>query len=201
MITLHIGKTDKVVYTDIIDAASFEMGRIAEMLQSPDLFGEKKTFKITNLESDDDKKQEFIKMLPDMQTTANDAVVILEKLLAADRKKVEPYAKIVETKAAKAAGSGFDAFSLPSALATGDRKKTWMVFQELLQHDDEMEKNHGLIWWKIKDMMQKRSVFSQDQLRSMARDLVAAYHESRKGGIGLQERLELFFLKLPEIKK
>lgn len=201
MITIYIGQPKKKIDAESLDAASLGVARIAEMIQSPDLFGEKKTYRITGLEMDEDVKSEFFKLIPELGGTPNDVVVILEKLLAADRKKLEKHTTIIETKSEKKSAEPFNAFALGNAFASGDKKKTWMVFQELLAHDDEMEKTHGLVWWKLKDIMQKKSSFSELQLQTMARDLVAAYHESRLGGLDLEKRLELFFLTLPEIKK
>jgi hypothetical protein len=127
-------------------------------------------------------------------------IVVFDKILALEKKKLDPRITITETKPVKAPAETFNPFSLGNAFASGDKKKAWMVFQELISHDDEMEKTHGLVWWKLKDMVQKGSGFSKSQLESMARNLVGVYHESRLGGLGMKERLELFFLTLPEIK-
>jgi hypothetical protein len=61
-----------------------------------------------------------------------------------------------------------------------------------------MEKTHGMIWWKLKDMMTKKSSVPKEKLDAMARRLVSIYHESRLGGLGMKERLEEFFLTLDE---
>lgn len=201
MITIYIGKPDKAINAESLDAALLGLPKVYEIIFSQDLFGEKKTYRITNVDSSDELKQEFLKDIELVSGAGNDVVVILEKLLVGEKKKIESHVKIIETKPVKESKEIFNPFALGNAFAAGDRKKTWMVFQELLQHDDEMEKTHGLVWWKLKDMMQKKNSFSKSQTESMARDLVIAYHESRLGGIGLQERLELFFLTLPEIKK
>lgn len=201
MITIYIGKPEEMIESEPLDAAALGVFGVFEILQSFDLFGERKTYRIQNLDASEDLRQEFFKMLADNAVTANDAVVVLEKLLVADRKKVEPFAKIVETKTKAIPKESFNAFALGNAFATGDKKKTWMVFQELLTHDDEMEKTHGLLWWKLKDMMLKKSSFSKEQMQGMARNLVGVYHESRLGGLDMKERLELFILTMPEIKK
>ena len=201
MITIYIGKPEKQINAESLDAAFLGLQKVFEVVSSQDLFGEKKTYKIIQADATDEMKKELIDSLEQLENVGNDIVIIFEKLLAAEKKKLGSSVKIIETKTKSEPKEAFNPFSLGNAFASGDRKKTWMVFQELLQHDDEMEKTHGLIWWKLKDMMQKKNSFSQDQVKSMARDLVAAYHESRLGGIGLKERLELFFLNLPEIKK
>lgn len=204
MINIFVGKPKKLPESEMLDAGFFGVQKIIEMLQSPDLFGQKKTYRITNVESSEEIKKEFFEAIAELGNTPNDMVIVLEKLLVADRKILEKNKKnisITETKAEKKSDESFNAFALGNAFASGDKKKTWMVFQELLTHDDEMEKTHGLVWWKLKDMMQKKGLFSESQLQTMARDLVNAYHESRLGGLNLEKRLELFFLSMPEIKK
>ncbi len=200
MITIYIGKPNKLPETEPLDAEALGVTRVAEILQSLDLFGEQKTYRIYGLDNDD-LKQDFIKVLPDIEHAPSDVIVVVEKLLAADRKKAEKHATIHETKARAEPKEAFNAFALANAFAMGDRKKSWIVFQELLVHDDEMEKIHGMIWWKLKDMMGKRSPFSKDQLNDMARTLVSVYHESRLGGMEMRDGLEEFFLTLPIVKK
>jgi hypothetical protein len=202
MITVYIGKPEKKINTETVDIVSLGLGSIIELLQSPDLFGEKKVYHIEGLDSSEELRKEFFGNVKLLQNAPNDTVVILEKLLVGDRRNIEKYVTIIESKIKTEPKELFNAFALGNALATGDKKKTWVVFQELITHDDEMEKIHGLVWWKIKDMMQKKnSVFNSDQLKTMARELVSVYHESRLGGINMKERLELFFLTLPEPKK
>lgn len=201
MINFYIGKPNKQINAESVDAAFIGLPAIFEMIQSPDLFGEKKTYRITGVETTDELRQEFFKTFPEVDRIVHDVIVVLDKLLAPEKKKLDPRIIITETKVVKAPAESFNPFSLGNAFAAGDKKKTWMTFQELITHDDEMEKTHGLVWWKLKDMMQKKSSFTPAQLQSMARDLVAVYHESRLGGLGIKERLELFFLTLPEIKK
>ena len=128
-------------------------------------------------------------------------VIILESILAVDTKKFETFAEVQKVLEKNTKASSFDTFALANAFATGDRKKTWIVFQEVLAHSDEMESIHGMIWWKLKDMMQKRSVYDMATLQSLAKKLVSVYHESRTGGLGMAERLEEFFLTMPSVKK
>ena len=201
MITFFIGKPATIAVAEPLDAATLGVGIVFEMLQTPDLFGERKTYRIHGLDLSDDLFQGFIKNVPDAGLLAHDVLVIVDKLLAADRKKVEKFATVHELKPLKESKEAFNAFALGNAFASGDRKKAWMVFQELLTHEDEMEKTHGLVWWKLKDMVQKKGVFTDAQLRDMARSLVSAYHDSRLGGLGMKERLELFFLTLPALNK
>lgn len=203
MITLYIGKPDTLPESETLDASVLGIPGIFETLNSVSLFGDAPTYRIVGLDSSDDIRSEFLKAVPEMSGASSDAFAVLEKLLAPERKKVEEFAKVLECKP-KADRKPYDpgsAFVLANAFASGDRKKSWITFHQVTADDDEMEKTHGMVWWKLKDMMQKKGPFSDGQLKSMARSLVSVYHESRLGGLSMKERMEEFLLTVPEIRR
>lgn len=185
---------EKIIFSGNTEAS------FLEVVHSADLFGTPKTFIISIDDSLEESKKKLIDLLPSLTAPAYPMIIIFESLLAAELKKVEPYAEIHKVTAVSEKKEPFNPFGLANAFATGDKKKTWIAFQELLHHEDEMEKTHGMIWWKLKDMMMKKSIGSSVDLSDTARQLVAVYHESRKGGMNLQQRLEYFFLNLPKVK-
>jgi DNA polymerase III delta subunit len=201
MITVYIGKPKKNITGEITVITQETIHGFFDNVQSPSLFGDRKTFIIKNPFDDEDIKKIFFDALEMLAQGAHDIAIIVDKLLAPDTKKIEKYATIIKTEnLEKKESKKDDTFLLANTFATGDKKKTWMVFCEETYHDDEIEKTHGMIWWKVKDMMMKRSVFSQQQLRDMARQLVTMYHESRLGDEGIKNKLEHFFLTMPDIK-
>ncbi len=203
MITLYIGKPDTLPAAEILDAAALGVSQIMEIINSVSLFGDTPTYRITGVDSSLELRSLFLTMVPEISKASSNVVVVLEKLLAAERKKIEPFATIYETKTKvfKKTSDTTNAFVLADAFATGDKKKIWITFQEKTTYDDEIEKTHGMVWWKIKDMMMKKGIFSSEDIKNMARNLVGVYHESRLGGLSMKDRLEMFFLTLPEVKK
>jgi len=196
-VLLSLGKDAE---SERFDASS--SGRnIFDEIQTLSLFGDKKVLIISNLFEDEDRKKAFINKLEELSQAPNDAMVLGESLLAADVKKIEKFAEIHKVLDKEKKEVAFNPFVLANTFATGDKKKTWITFQQVLANSDEMEPTHGMIWWKLKDMMQKNSVFSPKQMRDMAKTLVIAYHESRLGGLGMAERLEAFFLTMPDTGK
>ncbi|MDB4984486.1 MAG: hypothetical protein JWM20_665 [Patescibacteria group bacterium] len=214
MITIIVGKRTPAFekkYQEII-APFAELGNIErrearesaaafDEVQTPSLFGEKKLFILGGILDDEDAKELLIEKAESLSNAPHDILITVEKLLVGDARKLEPFAKI-HTIAEKAAAKAlFDPFSLVSAFAAGDKKKSWILLAQVAQ-SGEMEPTHGMIWWKLKDMMTKKnSSFNQEQLHEMARKLVSVYHESRKGGLEMRERLEEFFLTMPILKK
>jgi len=209
MITFIIGQRN-MAFQKALDKAVLGVGevervrlnaenilRTIEDSQSPSLFGDVKVFVISDLFEDAEVKEKFWESGAALRAAPHNIIVIAESILAADLKKAESIGTVTKILEKNQKAARFDPFVLGNAFAAGDKKQSWIALQEIIAAGDEMEPTHGIIWWKLKDMMQKRSGFSDDQLKSMARNLVAAYHESRLGGLNLAQRLELFFLNLP----
>lgn len=216
MITVIIGKRtplfeetlNKVVLVDggMSEVERYNIGpepvqSFFDKAQTASLFGVKKIFIISNLFENEANKKMFTDQIQSLASAPNDIVVLLESLLAPDVKKIEPFAAIKKVNEKVIKEQTFDVFSLANAFASGDRKKTWIMFQQALHHANEMEPVHGIIWWKLKDMMQKRNGYDEKVLKVLASKLISVYHESRLGGLGMSERLEEFFLTMPNLKK
>ncbi len=202
MVIISIGTKNNTSTTEVLDASILGMPRIFEILESPDLFGEVKHYKIIRADDTSELKEELIELLAIGHVYAHSAEIILEKVLVGEKKKIEPHVTISEEKPAKESKpGGVNPFALGEAIASGDKKKAWTLFHEITRYDDEIEKTHGLVWWKVKDMLTKRSAYPKEAVVDIARALVGVYHESRLGGVGMKERLEQFILTLPPVTK
>lgn len=198
MINIYIGKQKKNSEGERVDVLEKNIAQLFDELQTPSLFGDKKTFVLRNVFEDETIKQEIYNHLELVHNAPHDIVIVADKLLAADKKFLEKIGTIHESVIQEKKNESFNPFGLANAFATGDKKKTWIMFQEVLTTTDEMEPLHGMIWWKLKDMIQKNK--NDERLKKMARELVSVYHESRLGGLGMRERLEKFFLTMPDTK-
>lgn len=202
MVIISIGTKNNTSITEVLDATILGIPKIIEMLESPDLFGEIKHYKIIRADDTPELKEELIELLTIDHSYANSAEIVLEKLLVGEKKKIESRVTISEEKPVKESKPALvNPFALGEAIASGDKKKAWTLFHEITHYDEEIEKTHGLVWWKVKDMLTKRSAYSSDKVVDIARDLVRVYHESRLGGVGMKERLEQFILTLPAVTK
>jgi len=190
----------KNVSVEKISLTQENFSHTLDQIVSTSLFGDTTVFVIEGWLEPDDLKKNFFETLSEIVESQNHIILVAEKLLAPDRKKIEPIATIYNFEEKIEKESTFNAFTLANTFATGDRKKTWITFQEVLHHDDEIEKIHGMIWWKIKDMMNKKNIHDSSTLKNFARTLVGIYHDARLGGRGITERLEEFFLTLPPVK-
>lgn len=198
MINIYVGKQKKNIEGERVDVLEKNLSQLFDEIQTPSLFGDKKNFVLRNVFENDDIKKVLYENLASLENAPHDVAIIADKLLVADKKVLEKVATIHESVDKEKKAEAFNPFGLANAFATGDKKKTWIMFQEVLHHSDEMEPTHGMIWWKLKDMISKNK--KDESLKKMARELVSVYHESRLGGLGMRERLENFFLTMPDKK-
>lgn len=202
MITIYIGKPHQELGGEVITVTQEFFAHFCDAVSSPSLFGERKNFIVKNVFEDESLKNIIIDNRALLSQGAHDITIICDKLLAPDTKKLQEYATIISSEKKEKKETSHDSFSLANAFAAGDKKKTWVTFQETIWHDSEIEKIHGMLWWKLKDMIAKKPTPEHHALyQKMARDLVDAYHQSRLGGLGMTQRLEKFFLTLPDFKK
>lgn len=198
MINVYIGKQKKQIEGERIDVLEKNLSQLFDEIQTPSLFGDKKVFVLRNVFENESIKKEIYDQLESIKNAPHDVAIIADKLLVADKKVSDKIATIHESVEKEKKSESFNPFGLANAFASGDKKKTWIMFQEVAHHNDEMEPTHGMIWWKLKDMILKSK--KDESLKKMARDLVSVYHESRLGGLGMSERLEKFFLTMPDKK-
>ncbi len=114
-------------------------------------------------------------------------------------------------------GGGSDSpFALADALGSRDRKKLWVLFTKARLEGKVIEEIHGMFLWQVKTILaasqsksaaeaglspfpfQKARTFARNytetELRTLARDLVALYHNARRGGESLETGLERWVL-------
>ncbi len=108
-------------------------------------------------------------------------------------------------------------FALTDAFAAGDRKKSWILFRQLIESGSAPEEIHGALSWQARAMVlasktksadeaglkpfvyskAKRTVskMTDEQTENISRELVSILHASRMGGGDLEDLLEAFLLK------
>ncbi len=198
MINIYIGKQKKNIEGERVDVLEKNLMQLFDEIQTPSLFGDKKVFILRNVFENENIKKEIYDQLESVTNASHDIAILADKLLVADKKVLEKVGTIHESVEKEKKTESFNPFGLANAFASGDKKKTWIMFQEVLAHSDEMEPTHGMIWWKLKDMVLKNK--KDESLKNMARELLSVYHESRLGGLGMRERLEKFFLTMSDKK-
>ncbi len=136
----------------------------------------------------------------DALAASDNAIIILApKLLATKAKKLVAKAKMeykFDLRLAPSASRGFNA-TLVDALGARNREKLWLEINRALRLGDAPEMLHGLLHWKVRDLMAKGSrTWPPAEARSLSLALIDLLQESRRGGLDLSLSLERFALSI-----
>ncbi|MHB8652215.1 MAG: hypothetical protein ACYC8S_03740 [Minisyncoccota bacterium] len=111
---------------------------------------------------------------------------------------------------------GFNIFSLADAFGERDKKRTWTLFAQAVEHGIAAEEIHGTLFWISKNMLAVKRVsdpattglspfvlskavrfsrnFSQSELEEIVHRMVTIYHDAHRGGAELDLELERMVL-------
>ena len=134
----------------------------------------------------------------EMLANSNNAIAIVApKLLPARAKKIEAHAaKVFRHDAVLKPARGFNS-GLVNALGSRDGKSLWKEIQKAYRQGDAPEMIHGLLHWKARDLMTKKSRdWTRDQARMLSRELIQLVSDSRGKDIELSLALERFALSI-----
>ncbi len=153
---------------------------IVSMASTPALFGGNQTYVLVGA------LVELSGILDALAESPHTFIFEEEKLLKAERTKVEKFGgKIEEGKVVKKEWK-FDNFGVAAALGAKDRKKLWLGLTQSFAAGEKAEAVAGLMCWKARQM---RDVKLSGQLTWL-------YHDSHRGAGNLELLLERFALKL-----
>lgn len=153
---------------------------IVSMASTPALFGGNQTYVLAGA------LVELSDILDALAESPHTFIFEEEKVLKAERTKVEKLGgKIEEGKVVKKEWK-FDAFGVASALGARDRKKLWLGLMASFLAGEKAEAVAGLMCWKARQMKDA----------NLSRTLTWMYHDSHRGMGDLELLLERFALKL-----
>ena len=206
-------KATVVRFTD----SSFLQEEFEKYLGATDLFGEEFVVILDRIFANTEAREIFWKDIFDTVTSTNSFWLFEEKILADDKDVIKKAGgEITEDKTKSVtAKSEFNIFALGDALGARDKKKLWVLYQKALRVGKAAEEINGTLFWAIKSMLtvkndggknlnpyvQSKSKnflknYKEGELDAIAFGLVKNYHESRRGGLPLEEKLEQFILSL-----
>jgi|SRR3989344_9324533 len=150
---------------------------------------------------------------------ANTLVILIQPDLNAEAKKKIPKGATVEEFALKEKSDEpvQSVFALTDAFASGDRKKSWILYRRMIENGASAEEIHGALSWQARALVlaaktksatesglkpfvyskAKQTVqrFKEGHADRLSRDLVSLYHQSRAGEGALEDLLEVFLLR------
>jgi DNA polymerase III delta subunit len=152
---------------------------------------------------DDPFQEESVSILEehlDALAASDNAILILAPKLAAVKvKKIAMKAKVAyefNMAATREVERGFNS-NLVNALAARSREKLWLEINRALRAGDAPEMLHGLLHWKVRDLMEKGSrAWTSQESRALSLSLIDLLQSSRRGGLDLARALEKFALSI-----
>lgn len=203
--------SDIVRITDV----NFSPELVSSHFGGSDLFGRHSVIFLDRLSSNAAAREFLFNSLTEFSDSLNDFLVLEEKLLSDDVTLFEKAGgEVVSRKSGTAKPKqDFNIFALADALGNRDRKNLWTLYTQALRAGKTPEEISGTLFWQVKSMLQvakgdgtslnpfvksKAARFiknySETELEKLAYELVSEYHESRRGGLPLEGRLERVIL-------
>jgi len=91
----------------------------------------------------------------------------------------------------------FNNFLIANAFEKKDKLNMWIYFRQAIDRGVEMEELIGVLFWKIKDMLLRKSFnkFSEQQLKTFISKISYLLPEARKKGLDAESAFEQFLLE------
>jgi DNA polymerase III delta subunit len=209
-------KKDGAKVVTVTDS-NFLKEELFSYLSDTDLFGKQYAVILDRIFGNGEAEAFFFQMLEKLVASQNHFFLLEEKLSADTIKSIKAAGGKVESKKdqKEKKRETFSIFSLADALGTRDKKNLWVLYEKAIRAGKTPEEIAGTLFWQLKTLLlvgsgegmalhpyvkSKASRFlknySIDEIQKISFLLISEYHESRRGGLPLQERLERLILSL-----
>ena len=209
--------TDAETSVSTIESDAYTTGVIVEAVGATSLFGGTELFVIDTPSENSDFEAEVKNHLKEMSESANTFIVIEGALLAGPKKEYSKYAESLE-EFKTAATERFNTFAMADALASKDKRKLWLLFQEAKAGGLAEEEIIGVLWWQLKALRlaaaassaseagmkdfpynkAKRALatFKDGELEELSHSLLTVYHDGHGGIRDIDTALEKWTLTI-----
>ncbi|MES3006111.1 MAG: hypothetical protein V4664_04155 [Patescibacteria group bacterium] len=201
-----------------LSSENWSSSMLNELLGSTGLFSPKYIIVIDGLLNNTESSDVISKSIEDMALSEHVCILIEEKILAADLKKIEKHATKVQLfeQTERLKKESPIVFSFADAVAMKENKKAWTIFQDLIKEGSAAEEIHGVLWWQFKSLAvaakarsakdsglspyvyQKAAraaqLWKEDSLDQVLDRLADMYHQAHRGEIDFLVELEKFAL-------
>lgn len=205
-----------------ITPESWSIGFFNEALSGAGLFAPKNIVVLDSLVSHKDSQDFILENIGDIGSSEHVCIIIEGKLTKELLKKIEKKAeKVSEYNLPEGASDNKkrmpETFAFAEAVAMGDKKKAWMVYQHLMQDGLAAEEIHGVLWWQFKSIklasqfgdaktaglnpyvyQKSRGLLRNwegQRLDAMLGRLISVYHHAHRGELDFKAELELLCLE------
>ena len=152
-----------------------------------------------NIFENEDTQEFILEKLELISESPNDFIFLegkLNKPVLDAFKKVRAELNIFEL--AKEKKEKYDNFILTNDFANRDKLNLWLHFRQAMDKGVRMEELIGILFWKAKDMLLKKSYgkFNEEEIKNFAAKLSYLLPEARKNGMDDESAFEQFLLEV-----
>lgn len=198
-----------------LDSENFSGSQLESLVGGQGLFEQKYIVVLDKCLEDKISKETILDKLDDISFSNNIFVLIEEEIDSKTIKKLEKKAEKIHEHTLKenvVAENNFKIFTLTDALGKRDKKAVWVEYQKALAQGSSAEEIYSMLLWQVRSMVlagttksaseaglkpfvyskskKFASNYSVEEIKNLYKNLVKAYHKSRRGGLGLTEAVE-----------
>jgi DNA polymerase III delta subunit len=162
------------------------------------LFSKHSVVSLSDFLSEDETEDFILNHLDQFASSANWFVLVegkLNKPILDVFKKAKAEINIFE--APKTASEKFNSFGLANSFGVRDKLNLWIQFREAMANGVALEELAGILFWKAKDMLIKKSFgkFTEEELKNFVQKISYLLPESRQKGKDAEAAFEQFLLE------
>lgn len=210
-------KPDAQVFT--FDSKDMYGEELDSLIEAQGLFVERHIVVLKQPLQDSENKETVLDRLERFAQTQNIFIILEDALLASHKKTLSKHAeKIEEHTESKADTKPFNVFGLGDALGEKRKRALWTGYIQALEHGIEVESVHGTLHWALRGMLLAQNTsspnesgqkpfmhskfkryannYTRKELVTRSRELIALYHDARRGKHDLKIALERWILSI-----
>jgi len=202
----------------VLSEDNFSGDQLEGFVGSQGLFEQKYIVVLDKCLENKEYKEIILSQLKEISKSDNIFICIEEKIDKKTLRKLEKAAEKLHEhgEIASTIKDEFKLFTLTDALGRRDRKKVWIEYQKAIMNGASAEEVYSMLIWQIRSIVlageSKNATesglkpfvynkskdfsknYSKEGVRSLYTNLVSSYHESRRGGLDLNESIEKILL-------
>jgi len=176
----------------------FDRTHIESLYSGSGLFSAKNYVVFSNILEYEGERDFILEKLPLLGESESDFIFLEGKLgkpILDAFKKARAEINVFEQ--AKEKKERFNNFLLANAFGARDKFNLWLYFRQAMDLGTELEPLVGVLFWKVKDMLLKKSYgkFTEEELTNFAARLSYLLPEARGKGADAEAALEQFILE------
>ena len=198
-----------------LDFENFSGQKLEQHISGMGLFDDKSIVYVSGIFEHKEYKNYFLEKLEDVVSSDNAFIVSEENISALDIKKINKYTKNVQLFDTPKTKQVNSLFVFGDLLLQKNKQTLLTNLYVYINNGTSTEEIVGILVWQIKSLclalsysqiesglkpfVYKKcttSLWNKKDALVMYKKIITQYHESRRGGLTLQERLELLILEL-----